>query len=353
MEPELLVRTEGRAGRLTLNRPKALNALTHAQCLETTRALTRWRDDPSVALVILDAAGDRAFCAGGDIAYMYEQGRAGNFDAGRAFWRDEYRMNALLADYPKPVVSFLHGFVMGGGVGYGCHASHRVVAEDTQISMPECGIGLVPDVGGSLLLARAPGRLGLHLGLTGARMGPGDALHAGFADHFIPRADWPGLMAQLCQTGDASLLDTAAQPAPESPLAKAADTLNAAYGAAGEGGAQVAAIMARLAETPGDTAATALKALKRNSPLSLACTAAMIGAQDGADIRAALRAAFRWVWRSMDRGDFLEGIRAAIIDKDRSPRWRHDGIDAVTAAEVAEMLAPLGADDLTFEEEQA
>ena len=352
MEPELLVRTEGRAGRLTLNRPKALNALTHAQCLETTEALTRWRNDPAVALVILDATGDRAFCAGGDIAYMYEQGRAGNFDAGRAFWRDEYRMNALLADYPKPVVSFLHGFVMGGGVGYGCHASHRVVAEDTQIAMPECGIGLVPDVGGSLLLARAPGRLGLHLGLTGARMGPGDALHAGFADHFISRADWPGLIAQLCETGDAEGIATAAQPAPQSPLAAATDLL-AAYDAPGSGAAQVAAIMARLDATKGDAAAQALKALRRMSPLSLACAAAMIGALGPqATIRDALRAEFRWVWRSMDRGDFLEGIRAAIIDKDRSPRWRHANVTDVTEAEVAAMLAPLGAQDLTFEEEE-
>ncbi|MCC5985858.1 MAG: enoyl-CoA hydratase/isomerase family protein [Rhodobacteraceae bacterium] len=353
MEPELLVRTEGRAGRLTLNRPKALNALTHAQCLETTAALTRWRHDPSVDLVILDATGDRAFCAGGDIAYMYEQGRAGNFDAGRAFWRDEYRMNALLAGYHKPVISFLHGFVMGGGVGYGCHASHRVVAEDTQISMPECGIGLVPDVGGSRLLARAPGRLGLHLGLTGARMGPGDALFAGFADHFIPRADWPAVIARLCETGDAAGIAAAAQPAPDSPLAAATD-LQAAYDAPGTGAAQVAAIMGRLAEAGGDGAAQALKALKRNSPLSLACAATMIGALGPeATIRDALRAEFRWVWRSMERGDFLEGIRAAIIDKDRSPRWRHAGIERVTEAEVAEMLAPLGADDLTFEEEQA
>ncbi len=355
MEPELIVRTEGRAGRLTLNRPKALNALTHAQCVETTAALTRWRDDPSVALVILDAAGDRAFCAGGDIAYMYEQGRAGNFDAGRAFWRDEYRMNAALAEYPKPVVSFLHGFVMGGGVGYGCHASHRVVAEDTQISMPECGIGLVPDVGGSRLLARAPGRLGLHLGLTGARIGPGDAIFAGFADHFIPRAEWPALVSRLCETGDAEGIAAGAQPAPESPLVAATDLL-AAYEAPGSGAAQVAAIMARLEATEGAGEAQALKALRRNSPLSLACASAMIGALGpDATIRDALRAEFRWVWRSMERGDFLEGIRAAIIDKDRSPRWRHESIKAVTEAEVAAMLAPLGAAELTFdiEEERA
>jgi len=353
MEPELLVRTEGRAGRLTLNRPKALNALTHAQCLETSAALARWRADSRVDLVILDAAGDRAFCAGGDIAYMYEQGCAGNFDAGRAFWRDEYRMNAQLAEYPKPVVSFLQGFVMGGGVGYGCHVAHRVVSEDTQISMPECGIGLVPDVGGSLLLARAPGRLGLHLGLTGARMGPGDALHAGFADHFIPRPDWPALIARLCQTGDASLVAAAAHPAPDSPLEAASEALGAAYNVPGTGAAQVAAIMARLAETPGDMAAQARKALGRNSPLSIACACAMIGALGpGASIHEALRAEFRWVWRSMDRGDFLEGIRAAIIERDRSPRWRHDGIDSVRDAEVTAMLAPLGADELTFQEER-
>ena len=182
-------RIEGRAGRITLNRPKALNALTWEMCLEIDKALVLWANDPSVSLLIIDGLPcDKAFCAGGDLAQMYETGRAGDYDYGRRFWQDEYRMNARLFNFPKPVVTFLHGFVMGGGVGVGCHGSHRVVCEDSRIAMPECKVGLVPDVGGSLLLARAPGRLGEYLGITSTRMKPGDALHAGFADY--PHQIW-------------------------------------------------------------------------------------------------------------------------------------------------------------------
>lgn len=153
------IRKHGRAGHITLTRPRALNALSYDMCMEIEAALDAWRDDDEVALVILDAEGEKAFCAGGDIAEIYRAGLSGDFDAGRDFWRDEYRMNAKLAEYPKPVVSFLHGFVMGGGVGLGGHVSHRVIGESAQIAMPECGIGFVPDVGGSLLLSRAPGGL--------------------------------------------------------------------------------------------------------------------------------------------------------------------------------------------------
>jgi len=173
---DIHIRTEGRAGRITLTRPKALNALSYAMCVAIEDALDAWAGDPAVALVLIDAEGDKAFCAGGDIAEMYRTGMAGDYAYGRRFWRDEYRMNAKLAEYPKPVVSFLHGFVMGGGVGLGGHCSHRVVCESTQVSMPEVSIGFVPDVGGSYLLARAPGRLGEYLGLTAARMGAGDCL---------------------------------------------------------------------------------------------------------------------------------------------------------------------------------
>jgi hypothetical protein len=156
---DVLIRTEGRAGRITLNRPKALNALTPAMCRAIDAALIAWRDDPAVALVLIDAEGERAFCAGGDIAEVYRTGIAGDYAMPRDFWRDEYRMNARIDEYPKPVVSFLQGFTMGGGVGLGCHASHRIVGESSRIAMPECTIGLAPDVGGSFILARANGAL--------------------------------------------------------------------------------------------------------------------------------------------------------------------------------------------------
>jgi enoyl-CoA hydratase len=169
-----------------LNRPAALNALTWEMCTPDRGRAGRLGRDDAVAMLVIDAAGEKAFCAGGDIAEMYATGTAGDFDYGRRFWADEYRMNAKLFNFPKPVATFLQGFTMGGGVGVGCHASHRIVCDTSRIAMPECGIGLVPDVGGSLILARAPGRLGEYLGVTAARMGPGDAIYAGFADYLVP-----------------------------------------------------------------------------------------------------------------------------------------------------------------------
>jgi enoyl-CoA hydratase len=334
---EILVRTEGRAGRLTLNRPQALNALTHDQCLATLDALTRWRDDPGVDLVILDGAGPRAFCSGGDIALVTAQGRAGNFAAGRDFWRDEYRMNVTLARYPKPIVSFLHGFVMGGGVGYGCHNSHRVAGESLQLAMPECGIGLIPDVGGTWLLSRAPGALGVYLGLTAARMGPGDAIGAGFADLFIPEGDWDATKARLCETGDATTLPR--HPAPEAPLADQRALIDRLFA-----GDTIPAIMATLEGDDSDLARAALKAMRRNSPLSMASTLAMLR-PGPASLESALTQEFRWTWRAMEHGDFIEGVRAQILDKDRNPRWRHARPEDVSAANVAAMLAPLGPDE--------
>jgi enoyl-CoA hydratase len=337
MEPELLVRTEGRAGRLTLNRPAALNALTHAQCLATLNALTAWRDDPGVDLVILDGAGPRAFCSGGDIAQATAQGRAGNFAAGRDFWRDEYHMNAMLARYPKPVVSFLHGFVMGGGVGYGCHNSHRVAGETLQLAMPECGIGLIPDVGGTWLLSRAPGQLGVYLGLTAARMGPGDAIATGFADLHIPEADWSAVKARLCETGDVTTLPRHARP--PAPIMDHRPLLDRLFAPD-----SVPAILSALAGDDSDLARAASKAMRRNAPLSMASTLAML--RPGPDsLAAALKQEFRWTWRAMEHGDFIEGVRAQILDKDRNPRWRHAAPEDVTPAEVAAMLAPMGPDD--------
>lgn len=337
MELEILVRIEGRAARLTLNRPKALNALTHDQCLQTLAALEAWRDDPAVALIILDGAGDRAFCAGGDIAQVTAEGRRGNFAAARDFWRDEYRMNVMLARYPKPIISFLHGFVMGGGVGYGCHNSHRIAGETLQLAMPECGIGLIPDVGGSWLLSRAPGQIGRYLGLTAARMGPGDAIAAGFADAFVPQAAWEGLKARLCETGDPGVIP--AHPAPEAPVMAERDRIDRLFAPD-----SVPAIIAALQADDSPLAAAALKAMRRNSPLSMASTLALLHPKPESMVQA-IRQEFRWVWRAMEHGDFIEGVRAQILDKDRNPRWKHARPDDVTAAEVAAMLAPLGADE--------
>ncbi len=344
--PDIHIRTEGRAGRITLTRPKALNALTWEMCRAVEAALDRWRDDDRVALVLIDAEGEKAFCAGGDIAEMYRTGKAGDFDYGRAFWRDEYRMNAKLAEYPKPVIAFLHGFVMGGGVGLGGHAAHRIVCDSTRMSMPECSIGFVPDVGGSALLARAPGRLGEYLGLTAARMGPGDAIHAGFADHYLPEADWDGLKAALVASGDAGQIARAARPAPASDLAAAQHGIDQLFG-----GEALLDVVNLLRAEDSALAATALAAMERNAPLSMAVTLEMLHRlrSPSLTLRKALEMEYRVSHRIMLHGDFLEGIRAAIIDKDKTPRWRH-ALETVPAVDVSRMLMPLGPDKLDFRE---
>lgn len=340
MSDEVIIRQEGRAGRITLNRPKALNALTHAQCLAIETALTGWRTDPSVALVILDAVGDRAFCAGGDIAQIYRAGVAGDYALGRDFWFDEYRLNAMLGAWAKPIVAFMQGFVMGGGVGLGGHVSHRIVGDTTQVAMPECGIGLIPDVGGTYLLARAPGRLGEYLGLTGARMGPGATIAAGFADHYLPEDRWPETIARLCETGDPGVI--APEPPPEAGFDMAG--IEALFGR--DDLPAIARAVRAAAEAGDPLAVAAAKAMGHNSPLSMALTLQMIRAQrkdmtgPGALARA-LQREYRATWRAMPMGDFLEGVRAQIIDKDRTPRWRHSAPEAVPPDAVAAILAPL------------
>ncbi|MBU3258463.1 enoyl-CoA hydratase/isomerase family protein [Roseovarius sp. PS-C2] len=348
MSDEINIRKERRAGRITLTRPKALNALSYDMCLAMEDALDAWAADDSVNLVIVDAEGDKAFCAGGDIQKLYDTGRAGDFAFGRRFWRDEYRLNAKIAEYPKPYIAFMQGFTMGGGVGIACHGSHRIVCDSSQIAMPECGIGLVPDVGGSLLLANAPGRLGEYLGMTGTRMGPGDAIHAGFADHYLPASGWDALKAELIETGDATLIERAASPAPASPLAATQAEVDTLFTAE-----TLPDLLEALESDDTEIAQSTLKKLSRNSPLSLACTLDMIHrlrATPSADIRHALDLEYRFTHRAMEHSDILEGIRAQIIDKDRQPNWQHDPTTLPDTA-VSDMLAPLGQDALTFDKE--
>ncbi|NSX56300.1 enoyl-CoA hydratase/isomerase family protein [Parasulfitobacter algicola] len=343
---DILIRKDGTAGRITLTRPKALNALTYDMCLQIEKALDQWLDDDEVKLLLIDAEGERAFCAGGDIAQVYASGKTGDYSYGRRFWRDEYRMNAKLFEFPKPVVSFLQGFTMGGGVGVGCHGSHRIVCETSQIAMPEAGIGLVPDVGGSLLLAQAPGRLGEYLGMTAARMGAGDAIFAGFADYFVPVTQWPALKEKLIATGDWGAVDAMAQPPENSVMAAQMSEIDRYF--AGE---TLGDILRALRAEDTDFTASVLKTISRNAPLSMACTVEMIHRMRGSeDIRRALELEYRFTHRSMEHGDFLEGVRAAIIDKDRNPKWQHD-LDSIPGNAVSQMLMPLGEETLRFEKD--
>lgn len=337
---DINIRTEGHAGRITLNRPQALNALTWDMCRAIESALDAWKDDTAVKLLLIDGAGDKAFCAGGDIQEMYTTGMAGDYDYGQRFWRDEYRMNAKLFNFPKPVVTFLHGFTMGGGVGVGCHGSHRIVDATSQIAMPEVSIGLVPDVGGSLILARAPGRLGEYLGLTADRMDGADAIHAGFADYMIPSGAWARLKAELCETADWEAVDRAATPPPPSRLAAWQADIDAVFG--GETMGDIFRAM------PDHTLGPLPEALKhaqtlmaRNAPLALHATLGLIHkVRETSSIEVALDHEFRFTSRAMEHGDFLEGIRAAIIDRDRAPKWRHAIWQDVRGNEVLRMAYP-------------
>lgn len=339
---DVLIRKEARAGRITLNRPSALNALTHAMCLEIEAAITNWASDEDVAHVMIDATGDRAFCAGGDIAEMYATGTAGDFSYGRRFWQDEYRLNAKLKLYPKPIITFLNGFTMGGGVGLGCHAAHRIVCETSQISMPEVSIGLVPDVGGSLLLAHAPGQTGDYLALTAARMDAGEAIYAGFADAYVPYAAWEGLKEEMAARGPDAL---PAHPAPEASLAARQAEISHAFQ-----GYTVGDILRALEKSESPFSQDAAKRVSRHSPLAMAAGLEILRRlRSTDDITRALELEYRFTARSMEHGDFLEGIRAQIIDKDKSPNWRHS-IDALPSATVSKMLRPLGPDTLNLED---
>ncbi|WP_170606780.1 enoyl-CoA hydratase/isomerase family protein [Ruegeria arenilitoris] len=345
--PDIDIRTTGRAGRITLTRHKALNALSYDMCMAIDSALRNWREDDDVDLVILDAEGEKAFCAGGDIAELYETGTKEDFSFGQTFWRDEYRLNALIFEYPKPVISFLQGFTMGGGVGIGCHGSHRVVGESSQIAMPECSIGLVPDVGGSLMLALAPGRLGEYLGTTGYRMGPADAILVGFADYFIPQINWPDLIELLEASGRAEIIDDHAHTPPIGTLNYLQAEIDQCFD-----GETLSDILNNLRNIESEFSNKAMTALRRNSPLSVACTIEMLHRLRGTSltIRKALELEYRFTFRAMEHGDILEGIRAQIIDKDRNPQWQFADMN-VPAVAVSKMLQPLGSDALSFPEE--
>lgn len=340
---DVLIRIDGVAGRITLNRPKAVNALTWDMLLAIENALDAWRSDSAVQLVIIDGAGDKGFCAGGDIAEMYATGKAGDFGYGQRFWRDEYRLNRKIYKYAKPVISFLQGFTMGGGVGVGCHGKHRIVGHTSQIAMPEVTIGLVPDVGGSMILAKAPGHMGEYLGLTGTRMDAADAIYAGFADVFVPEKAWDVLKTRLSETGDVTLIANAVGELPASKLVKIQPEIDATFGATD--------IFAALERATTDALIDATKKVQRNAPLAVCVTVAMIGAvRESPTIEEALGHEFRYTFRSAEHGDFIEGIRAAIIDRDRKPAWQHKTIADVKSSDVAYMTAPLGADALIWED---
>ena len=343
---DILFERRGAAGLVTLNRPAALNAVTHGMVRALRARLERWRDDAAVTRVVVTAAGERAFSAGGDLRALYDLGQAGRYDEMLGFFGDEYRLNARIKRYRKPYVALIDGIVMGGGVGISVHGSHRVAGDRFTFAMPVVGIGFFPDVGGTWFLPRLPGELGTYCALTGERLKAEDGVAGGVATHRVRSVKLPELVEALCTAVPVdAMLGAFAEPAGEGPIM-------AQWGAIGWlfQGAQVEDILGRLdAEAAGDGTHTdfarATAALMRTkSPTSLKLVLAQIRRGAHLDFAECMRTEFRIVSRVVRGHDFYEGTRAVIVDKDQAPRWRPPTLAAVSAAEVERHFAPLAAE---------
>ncbi|MCX6483451.1 MAG: enoyl-CoA hydratase/isomerase family protein [Mycobacterium sp.] len=343
---EILTRIDGRVGFLTLNRPKAINSLTHTMVIAMDAALADWARDDAVDAVVVSGAGERGLCAGGDVVAIYHSVQADGAEA-RRFWFDEYRLNARIAAFPKPYIVLMDGIVMGGGLGIGMHGSIRVVTDTSKIAMPEVGIGLIPDVGGTMLLSRAPGLLGLHAALTGAPSSGSDAIVLGFADHYVPHADLQAFTAAVVTDGVPAALSAYAQHPPPSDLAAQRDWIDDCY--AGKTVSDIVAALRGLDTGPANDAADLIAT---RSPVALAVTLASIRrAATYTTLEETLVAEYRVSCAAARSHDLLEGIRAQVVDKDRNPTWSPVSLAAVTDEDVQSYFAPADP-DLTFHESE-
>ncbi|MEV7215553.1 enoyl-CoA hydratase/isomerase family protein [Kitasatospora cineracea] len=335
---EVLLQREGRTGLIVLNRPKALNALTHPMVRRIAEALDAWERDDRITTVVITGAGGRAFCAGGDIVAIHRAATGGDPGAVEEFWRDEYRLNARIARYPKPYVAVMSGIVMGGGVGVSAHGSVRIATETTRIAMPETGIGFVPDVGGTYLLALAPGELGTHLALTAGSADAGDALLCGLADHHVPTGRLPALLDDLAELPVHDALARHVAPAPPAGLERQRAWIDHCYAAG-----TVEEILHRLRARREPEAAQAAERIAANSPTAVKATLeALRRARALGPLEAVLDQEYRASCAALSTPDLAEGIRAQVIDKDRSPRWNPATLAAVAPAAVARYFRPLG-----------
>lgn len=327
---------------VTLDRPAALNALTLGMIRDLHPMLHAWADDPAVRAVVVRGAGDKAFCAGGDIRALYD-GRGGAVTAD--FFREEYRLNRRIFHYPKPYIALMDGITMGGGVGLSVHGRHRVLCEATMFAMPETGIGLFPDVGGSYFLPRLPGEIGLYLALTGSRLRTADCLYAGIGDAFVPVDRHDAVIDVLRDDAEPSavLREASADPGTP-PLAEHRAAIDHCFG-----GESVEAIVAALKAESSNWAAKTLGVMAGKSPVSQKIAFRQIRTGAALEFDDCMRMEFRLSQRVMAGHDFFEGVRAVVIDKDQAPRWQPDRLDAVTADMVDEYFAPLGDAELTFD----
>ncbi|RIJ69355.1 enoyl-CoA hydratase/isomerase family protein [Nakamurella silvestris] len=334
MSEEVLVSVADGIGRLTLNRPEVINALSHRMVEIITEALDAWAEDDAVRLVLLTGEGDRGLCAGGDIRAIYEDARNGT-SGSLDFWREEYRLNNLIATYPKPYVCVMHGFVLGGGVGISAHGSHRIVTGSTQIAMPEVTIGFVPDVGGTHLLSRRHRELGVHAALTSGRLGPADAITVGLADHYVPVEQLPAFNDALAGGLDSAVAAFAVQP-PAGSYPEQASWIDTCYAAD-----TVEEILERLDAAGETAAASAATKIRRASPVAVKVTLrALREAAELDSLTDALNAEYGIAAVALRSHDFPEGVRAQIVDKDRTPSWQPPTLAEVDDAVVASYFAP-------------
>jgi enoyl-CoA hydratase/carnithine racemase len=324
---------DGRLGRILLNRPRALNALDLGMIRACTAALIRWREDPHVHAVVIQGAGDRAFCAGGDIIALRDGQLSGDRTRVEAFFREEYDLNLLIATYPKPYIALIDGICMGGGIGVSVHAPYRVATEHAMFAMPETAIGFFPDIGATFFLPRLPGALGMYLGLTGLRVTGADAVHAGFGTHFVSRQNLPALAEALARIGPAAMARFA-EPLPPFSLADHLAAIDACFGAP-----TVREIVVRLEADGSAWTVSVLQALRTVSPTALAFTLEALRRGANLTLPRALDAEFRLTRTTMAYPDFAEGVRAMVVDKDRQPKWQPPRIEDVDPAIIAGMFA--------------
>ena len=339
---EVLTRIENGIGLITLNRPKAINSLNHNMVDLLSTVLIRWERDEAVRAVVVSGAGERGLCAGGDLVPLYHSMRKDGAEA-RRFWRDEYLLNGQIGRFPKPYVALMDGIVMGGGVGVSAHGSVRVVTDTSKVAMPEVGIGFIPDVGQMYLLSRAPGGLGMHCALTGASFTGADAIALGFADHYLPHSELDAFTRAIVADGvDSALAHHTIEP-PPSELAAQREWIDECYSKD-----TVIDIVASLRAHDAGPANDAADLIASRSPISL--SVAFEGVRRAANMETledVLTQDYRMSSASSRSHDFVEGIRAQIIDKDRNPKWSPATLAEVTVADVAAYFAPVD-DDLTF-----
>jgi enoyl-CoA hydratase len=349
-QDEILVSRHGALGRIRLNRPRALNSLTLDMVRTMSRALDEFERDAGVAAVLLDGAGERGLCAGGDIRAIYESGRRRDGDAER-FLREEYALNARIASYPKPFVAVMDGITMGGGVGLSAHGSHRVVTERTRFAMPEAAIGFFPDVGATWLLPRAPGEVGTWLALTGEAIGPDDTVYARLADACVPSADLPGLYEALASLGRLATaaevsrtLKALSRPSDACALQRNRATIDRVMCFD-----EVSAILGALEQEDSEFADHTLRSMSAASPTSLKLTLCLLRlGRSSASLEECLVREYRAACRALRSHDFYEGIRAAVIDKDKRPRWSPARLEDVGYSLVCEHLAPAADETAIF-----